>query len=199
MGKLATLAVMAIMALAFALPAGATIINLNGDKAIDYSNEVASDAVKLALGPGTYEVTFTEDEYTAFNRWSASSGCDANGGNCRRGWENSAYVQIGVDWDNHFLLGNGGGYGPIADGGYFDSAADSLAHAAGYSYRFTLNSATDVFFYIGDDNLGDNNGGVSLLVRSVPAPAGWLLSLAGFGMIGLLLARRRKVGTPLAS
>lgn len=199
MRKLATLAVMAIMTLAFALPASATIINLDGDLAIDHNSEVASDAVKLALGPGTYEVTFAEDEYTAFNRWSTSSGCDANGENCRRGWENSAYVQTGADWPNHFLLGNGGGYGPVTGGGYFDSAADSLADAAAYFYRFTLNAATDVFFYIGDDNLGDNSGGVSLLVRSVPAPAGWLLSLAGFGMIGLLLARRRKVGTPLTS
>ncbi|MEO8746106.1 MAG: PEP-CTERM sorting domain-containing protein [Rhodanobacter sp.] len=83
------------------------------------------------------------------------------------------------------------------DGSYYDNAAQSFAHAATYSHLFTLGTAGNVSFYIFDDMVSDNRGGISLSVTSVsvPEPAGWAFVLIGFSAIGLLARKRRKLAS----
>lgn len=199
--KLITLLIAAVAATIFAAPAGASmIINLDGrSNAGDDAAEIQNKGVSRHLLAGTYRVTFVRDGYTAFNRWSRHSDCDGSGENCRTGWENSARILLGLG-GTELTLGIGGGYGPIPGwNGYFKTDDMSFNNAGGYSQTFSLSAPEDVYFYIRDNQLNDNAGGVSLQLVSVPAPAGWLLSVAGLGLIGLLLVHRRKTGTPMAS
>ncbi len=179
---------LAAASIAVAAPSSAAIVNLDGmaNASLDGSN-----AVSLALGTGTYKITFTKDAFTAFSRFSGQSGCDANGGNCAQGFENSARYTIG---GSTFLLGDGagsGGIGPVSGGAYYDTAARSFANAGKYSALFTLTAPTSVGFFLFDDNLGDNRGGVSLSVAGVPEPASWALMIGGFGLVGAATRRRR--------
>lgn len=196
MRTLLTFAIVAAAALGFAAPAGATIVNLDGHA---NASTDGSTAASLSLGAGTWEVTFTQDDFTSFSRWSSQSGCDASGLHCRTGWENSAVIALGsIAGPTVFWFGDGGangGLGPITgEDGYFASAAQSIAHAGMYSQTFTLSALTNVYFYIYDDILSDNRGGISLSITpvAVPEPAGWPLLIAGVGVAGLLAARRRR-------
>lgn len=191
MRKLTMFAIAAVTALAFAAPAGATIINLDGHA---NASTDGSTAQTVNLGAGTYNVTFTQGDYTAFSRWNGNSGCQADGTHCSQGWENSAVIVVGSQTYYFGDSDGNGGPGPNADGSYFASATQSFAHASGYSQQFTLGAAGDVSFYIYDDILTDNRGGISLAVNrvSVPEPAGWPFLLVGFSVLGLLVCRRRK-------
>ncbi|MEO9090791.1 MAG: PEP-CTERM sorting domain-containing protein [Rhodanobacter sp.] len=192
MRKLSIFALAAVTALAFTAPVGATVVNLDGHA---NASTNGSTAKSVNLAAGTYEVTFTQDEFTAFSRWNGNAGCDGDGTHCRQGWESSAVIAIG---GQTFYFGDSdgnGGYGPNSDGSYYASAAQSFAHAGIYSHLFTLGAAGDVSFYIFDDALSDNRGGISLSVTSVsvPEPAGLPFLLVGFGAIGLLACKRRKI------
>ena len=182
----------AALAIAATGASAATIINLDGltDSSVDGS---AANVVNLAAG--TYKVTFTQDQFTAFSRWSGNNGCDGAGQNCRQGWELSAGYKIGNDIKTFGDADGTGNYGPTGtpDNGFYDSAAAAFAAgAASYSATFTLASATDVGFFIYDDNVGDNRGGISLLVSAVPEPAAWAMMLAGFGLLGGVVRRRTR-------
>ena len=194
MRKLTIFALAAVTALAFAAPAGATVVNLDGHA---NASTNGSTAKSLNLGAGTYKVMFTQDDYTAFSRWNGSTNCAGDGTHCRQGWENSAVITVGAQT---FYFGDSdgnGGFGPNPDGSYYASAAQSFAHAGIYSQLFTLGTAGDVSFYIFDDNLSDNRGGISLSVTkiTVSEPAGWPFLLVGFSAIALLACRRRKVAS----
>lgn len=166
----------------------ATIVNVDGltNASLDGSNQV-----NLDLAAGTYSISFVTDLFTAFSRFSASSGCNGAGASCVQGWENSVrYVVNGVT----NRLGDGwanGGLGPVAGGGYFADEATSFAHSAAYTAQFTLATPGTVSFYLYDDNLSDNRGGVSLAVSAVPEPATWAMMIAGFGLAGASLRRRK--------
>ena len=173
----------------------ATIVNLDGKANASMDG---ATAVALTLGPGTYSIAPLDSAvgiYTAFNRFSAVGDCDAAGANCRQGWEHSYKVTIGSTTFG-FGDGNGnGGLGPLNPGnGYYDSAAHAFANAAPVANAFTLGAISNVKFWILDDYLGDNSGGISLSVTGaggVPEPGTWSLLIAGFGMIGAVLRRRR--------
>lgn len=191
MRKFTLFAFAAVTALAFAAPLGATVVNLDGRA---NASTDGSAAKTLNLGAGTYKVTFTLGDYMAFSRWSSNAGCDGAGTHCGQGWESSAVIAVG---GQSFYFGDSdgnGGYGPNPDGSYYASAAQSFAHAGIYSQLFTLGAAGDVSFYIFDDKLRDNRGGISLSLTSVsvPEPAGWPFLLLGFSAIGLLAYKRRK-------
>lgn len=183
----------AVAALTFAAPsfAATTVVNLDGttNASLDGSN-----SVDVSLAAGTYTVTFTQDAFTAFSRFSGESGCDANGGNCSQGFENSARIIAG---GMTYLFGDGaasGGIGPIAGGGYFDTAARSFANAAQYTTTFTLANAGTASFFLYDDFLGDNRGGVSLsLMGGVPEPTTWALMILGMGAVGGAMRRKQAV------
>ena len=117
MHKFTAAALAALTTFAFAAPAAATIINLDS---VNNASMDGSNAVSLLFDAGTYKVTFVQDEFTAFSRWTTSSGCDALGQNCKQGWENSAVFFLGSDLGTAHFLGDGGahgGYGPLAEGG----------------------------------------------------------------------------------
>lgn len=192
MRKLTTFALAAVAALTFAAPVGATVVNLDGQA---NTSTNGSTAKSLNLQAGTYKVMFTQDDFTSFSRWSGNADCDGDGTHCRQGWENSAVFTFG---GQTFFFGDSaanGGYGPNVDGSYYASAAQSFAHAGMYSQLFTLGAADDVSFFIYDNQLGDNRGGISLSVNrvSVPEPAGWPFLLVGFSALGLLAYKRRKI------
>lgn len=170
--------------------ANATII-VNVDSIANASLN-GSNAVRIALAAGTYKLSFIQDTYTAFTRSRARSGCDAAGKNCFTGFENSVkYVVNGTI----FSLGDrgaNGGLGAIpGSSSYYENAQISFANSSAFSSLFTLTSPEPVHFYIFDDFLSDNSGGVSLALTSVPEPANWILMIVGFGLVGGL-ARHRK-------
>lgn len=187
----------ALFASVLAAPVAAqTVVNIDGtaNASLDGSN-----AVTASFGAGTYRYTFTQGAFTAFSRFSGENGCDAAGGNCVQGFENSARLIInGVTT----LFGDGaasGGIGPqTATGGYYDSADRSFAAAGKYVGTFTLTSPADVRFFIYDDYLGDNRGGISLSVAGVPEPATWALMILGFGAVGGAMRRRSAVRTAVS-
>lgn len=182
-------AALAIAAVAASPVQAATIVNLNG---VTNASLNGSNGVMLNLAAGTYSLSFVKDAYTAFTRFSAPTGCDGAGMNCSQGWENSARYIIG---GTTYLFGDGaasGGIGPLGVGdGYYSSEALSFANSGGYLDSFTLNSAGAVTFYLYDDFLGDNSGGVSLSVAAVPEPATWLMMFVGIGAIGGFMRRKR--------
>lgn len=184
-----SVAALAIVTVTAAPAQAATILNLNG---VANASVNGSNGVTLNLGAGTYNLSFVQAVYTAFTRFGASSGCDGAGKNCVRGWENSARYIIGPDT---YLFGDGagsGGLGPLGVGdGYYNTAAQSFANSGAFTGSFTLGSASAVTFFLYDDNLSDNSGGVSLAVAAVPEPAAWIMMILGFGAIGGLLRRKR--------
>ena len=64
--------------------AQAAIVNLNG---ITNSSSDGSNGVVVTFNPGTYVITPTIDVFTAFNRSSTVTGCNASGANCATGWD----------------------------------------------------------------------------------------------------------------
>lgn len=184
-----SVAALAIAAVTAAPAQAATIVNLNG---VTNASLNGSNGVTVNLDAGTYNLSFIQDTYTAFTRFTSPTGCDGAGKNCVQGWENSARYIIGP---NTFLFGDGagsGGLGPLGVGdGYYSTAAQSFANSGAFTSSFTLGSASSVTFFIYDDFLGDNSGGVSLSVAAVPEPAAWMMMIFGFGAIGGLLRRKR--------
>ena len=181
---------------ALAAPSVAATVDLDGfsNASLDGSN-----GVSVALGAGTYKLTFTTGAYTAFSRFSGESGCDGSGGNCSQGFENSARYISGA---TTYLFGDGagtGGIGPVSGGAYYDTAARSFANSGKYSSLLTLAAPGTVKFFIYDDNLGDNRGGISLSVAGVPEPATWGLMILGFGAVGFAARRRRYAAGGLAA
>ena len=190
MKKLLALCIALASTAAFAAPAMATVVNVDGmaNASLDGSN-----GVNTVLGAGTYNLTFTNAPNLAFSRFSSSGGCDGSGANCTFGFENSVRYIIG---GTTYLFGDGnasGGYGPVSGGGYYDTAANSFAHSGKYINTFTLTGPTNVDFFLYDDYLGDNRGGVSLNVAPVPEPATWAMLLFGFSMIGFGMRKRPTV------
>lgn len=167
----------------------ATVVNLDGKANASLNG---SNAVVLNLSAGVYKLSFVNNTFTAFNRFGTSSGCNGLGKSCIRGFENSARFIIN---GSTFLFGDGaasGGLGPQSTGGYYSTAAQSFAASSVFSTSFTLAAPGAVSFFLFDDNLGDNTGGVSLSVAAVPEPTTWMLMLLGFGAIGFSMRSRAK-------
>lgn len=181
--------------LAAAPATAAQTVNVNG---VANASLNGSNGVVVSLAAGTYTLTFTEDAFTAFTRFSGVSGCDAAGGSCVTGWENSVRYTIG---GTTYLFGDGaasGGLGPVSGGGYYDTAAKSFANAGKYVGSFTVNAGETATFFLYDDVLGDNSGGVSLSISAVPEPATWAMLILGMGIVGGAMRRRRNTTVQFA-
>ena len=71
------------------------------------------------------------------------------------------------------------------------------AFAASNVYTFLVNTGTAVpstlYFGVTDGNYGDNGGAFRITISNVPEPASWALLIAGFGLTGAAMRRRRHV------
>ena len=122
----------------------------------------ASNAVRVTLAAGSYSLAFTSGSNSAFNRFGGVSGCDANGENCVQGYETAVWYRVS---GTTYLLGAGGGYGPINPGnGYYSTPEKAIANANSFTATINIPQATTVDFYLNDDNVGDNSGGVNIAI-----------------------------------
>jgi hypothetical protein len=71
------------------------------------------------------------------------------------------------------------------------------AFAASNIYTFQINTGTAVpstlYFGVTDGQYSDNGGGFRVTISNVPEPASWALLIAGFGLTGAAMRRRRQV------
>ena len=192
------------LALALALPmaANATIINLSGTS---NSSPDGSNAIQITLAPGQYTITPVIDAFTAFHRFGDVTGCNASGASCVTGFEwsfvaSTSHPVTGVDFANCCGDDNGqGAIGPLAGGGYFATASEAFNHALsayGSIGPFTVTTPTLFKFWLFDDVVSDNSGGVSFnlasVTQGVPEPASWAMMLLGFFGLGALMRKRRR-------
>ena len=180
------LAMAAAAAIASAAPARATIVDVDAR---------SSAGTTLNLGPGTYTANYigiaNGGAYDAWNAWGQVSGCDNSGENCSTGWLDEVAIDFGGGNVDLYSVGGPGN-------GIFSTAAQALsvyeagplfvdAIPAGFvptaGIGFTLASAQTVRFFVDDTPLSDNLG--------VPEPSAWALMIAGFGLAGAALRRRR--------
>ena len=179
----------------------ATIVNVSGGGSsalVSNASKDGANAVDVALTEGTYQLSFVDvttsgATYTAFSRFGGET-CASGSANCARGWENSVrYIITSGSTSATYYFGDGnasGGGGPISGGGYFQTAAGSFANALAYTTNFTLAAGDTVKFFLYDDIITDNRGGVSLSISAVPLPAAaWLF---GSALLGLVAVARRK-------
>ncbi|MFE1744044.1 hypothetical protein [Coleofasciculus sp. H7-2] len=128
-----------------------TVIN------IDATTNNKENSVVQFLTAGTYEVrvvgTSEGGRYDAWSLWNFTTGCDEKGENCITGWVNEYNIM-----SSEFTIN-------IPSSGKYSTAEQALALAQNTS--FTLTSDANVNFFIGDDILPDNRGGVSLAVKKV--------------------------------
>jgi hypothetical protein len=158
--------------------ANATIIN------IDATLHQSSAPLSVEFDAGTYNVAVVDTStagalYTAWNAFCQVGGPPTPANECLdplQGWRSSYSIAF---MDSPTLsIGPGDSYGTQA-----------LAFSNAIATSFSLTSTQFVDFYIPDTNLGDNAGGVSLMI-SVPEPA--TAALLAFGLFGARFARKSR-------
>ncbi|GET41136.1 hypothetical protein [Microseira wollei] len=124
---------------------------------IDATSNNKTNPVTRFFTAGTYEVTAIGasqgGKYDAWSLWNFTTGCDEKGENCITGWVNEYNIAA-----REFSIN-------VPSTGKYATAEQALANAEGTS--FTLISDGQVNFFIGDDFLSDNRGGVSLAVKKI--------------------------------
>jgi hypothetical protein len=203
-------------ALAFAASSGAyaaTIVN------VDSATNVGTT---VSLAAGTYELAFIGQAdgglYDAWHAWSGvNAGCDGAGANCSRGWTVNLSVDFGnagsydrsngqlmEPGDNHLYSTAAAALVDAQSGSFSYAAIGSQNNAAAFTsfggpITFTLASAQDVNFFNLDIPFTDNKGGVSFLLNSVsgavPEPSSWAMMIAGFGLMGTAMRRRKAIAS----
>ncbi|WP_165244084.1 PEP-CTERM sorting domain-containing protein [Paludisphaera soli] len=144
-------------------------------------------ANQLILTAGTYKVTNASGEFGALFdafRFNVSTG---------ESWVWNFLITNASEGNKAVLFGEGSGLGATAE----DVAAQSAVQD--YSATFTLTKNAALNFMIRDYYLGDNAGGVSLLIQqvgpiipvAVPEPTGLVLLGVGSLLAAATLVRRR--------
>ncbi|MBD2181618.1 hypothetical protein H6S82_03900 [Planktothrix sp. FACHB-1355] len=122
---------------------------------IDAKSNNKQNPVVQSFAAGTYEVKVIGvsegGQYDAWTLWSVEIGCDEKGENCTTGWVNEYNIT-----SNEFSIN-------IPSSGKYATAKQALEKAQNTS--FTLTSDSKVNFFINDDELPDNRGGISLAVK----------------------------------
>lgn len=166
-----TLLASAFIATLLSSPACATttIVNLSA------TNPTYAVAQVSLLAHTNYVVSLVQATYTAFAPASPAAG----------NWAD--YFKYSTDNVNFSY------YGTLS--ARYDTAANAFAaYSAQAPLAFNFPTATTLYFQIGDSlsSLGDDTGGTSIRVTTVPEPAAWAMMLTGFGIIGLAARQRRK-------
>lgn len=119
------------------------------------ANHSSGTAVIVSMDPGTYtaHIIGTADggTYDAWSRNSFNKGCDADGNNCKYGFEHKYAIRAPK------LM-------TVKRTGRYETPELALQNAPA-DVTFTLDEATDVKFYVYDTKPSNNRGGVSLLVE----------------------------------
>ena len=119
--------------------------------------------------------------YSAWNAWNGSvSGCDGDGANCSTGWVSRFFYRTNLD----------SAFQESAEFNVFASPSLALDAATAPIIRSGISS---VAFFISDNVLWDNIGGISLDVVAVDSqvPEPPALVLFGIGLLVLGVARKK--------
>ena len=167
---------------------------------------------QLTLGPGTYSITnaATNGNFSAWRfdsgsqdwAWNFVIGTD-NGDNTANvldvGWIGGPNFTVPASFTSQAGVADATGVTTYR----FGTVLDSNGSTAGYHDTFTLGATTTLDFFVVDGFLGDNVGGVALNIQpvsataAVPEPATWGLMIAGLGLTGIALRRRRLTTAPV--
>ena len=113
---------------------------------------------------------------------------------------NDAFYMVSSQSLNPGYYGLGFGTSPLAAFTPSNNIQNFLvnpvpAFAASSVYTFLVNTGTAVpstlYFGVTDGAYGDNGGAFRITISNVPEPANWALLIAGFGLVGASLRRRR--------
>jgi hypothetical protein len=199
-----------VAALGSASAASAAVINISGTQNGEQSGgsdcNVACegaliDPVQVTLGPGTYVITDAYSPATGLEAGALYDAWNFEAGNDDAWvWHWKALTDDGSDgstinqgnYASHLLLDIDSA-NPVDN--FTSEAAAAAFGAATPSSTFTLTAPTTVDFVVNDDYLPDNAGGVSLNIEAVsaaPEPSSWTLMIAGTGLVGAMLRRRRR-------
>lgn len=175
------LAILILLNFAMTVQAVPTIVNVNA------RTNSGSNPVIVSLAAGTYDVVpigvADGGAYDAWNPWGFVSHPGSGTG---YGWIHA----YSIDSDQFPLTS-------FYSGVRYAIPTEALADAT--STSFTLATAGDVLFYVGDTYYGDNIGGVSLLVGepgpaippcAVPVPGALVLVAVGAALVGHPCCRR---------
>jgi hypothetical protein len=200
------LAVVTVLGAALSLNASAqTIYTVNIDSMQNGSNiaggpqnllpgtiESPINAVQLTLGAGTFQITNAASSgyYSAWNFQGSGLGSASNWV-----WSFEMAVHGGAIVEDAYV-------GPVMTSqtamasltgttSWNGNTQLSATSTAGFDDTFTLSSTTILDFYIDDNGLSDNYGGVSLNIQAVPEPS-TCAALTGLGVLGFAAWRMRR-------
>lgn len=174
-----------------AAPAAAAVYVVDS-AANSYGGGVGLATFSVAAGQTLRVSSSTDDLWSlgALPRWSDGNGLVAD--RFATASDDSGQpvgTRIGRNFGLYTVGGNSFAYGALVGeiGGVFKLlGANGLTTAWGTG---TLN------LYNWDSNRGDNSGAISFHVAVIPEPATWALFVAGFGLVGAGMRRRRGPAT----
>jgi len=115
---------------------------------------------------------------------------------------NDAFYDVGTQTLNTGYYALGFGTSPLAPFTPSNNIQNFLvnpvpAFSASSVYTFLVNTGTaapsTLYFGVTDGQYSDNGGQYRITISNVPEPASWALLIAGFGLTGAALRRRRQV------
>lgn len=179
-----------------AAQAATTIVNLNASatnpNAGKASGSAAYNPVNLTLEAGQYTIRVAGvaggGMYDAYSVYAPTA---ANAAWTDSRWSVSLNDGVSAVYTQADIGGTTADFDGRVKAGRYNSAAAALsAYSSAVAYTLNLASTQTVSFYVDDSSFGDNSGGVSIAVASVPEPA--TLAILGLGAVAAAFAVRRR-------